>query len=55
MLVETEQEPLQSETTSYEKEVPQLLVGSVQVTENEDTLTSVTITPVGGGGGPVGG
>ena len=48
------QEPPQSETTSYEKEVPQLLVGSVQVTVNEDTPTAVTITLVGGGGGPVG-
>ncbi len=49
----TEQEPPQSETTSYEKEVPQLPVGSIQVTENEDTPTSVTITSVGGGGAPV--
>ncbi len=49
-----EQEPPQSETTSYEKEVPQLLVGSLQVTVNVDTPTSVTITLVGGGGGPVG-
>ncbi len=55
MLVETEQEPLQSETTPYEKEVPQLLVGSVQFTVKEDTPISVTITLVGGGGGPVGG
>ncbi len=51
----TEQEPPQSETTSYEKEVPQSLVGSTQVTVNEDTPTSVTITLVGGEGGPVGG
>ncbi len=50
----TEQEPPQSETTSYEKEVvPQLLVGSTQVMVNVDTLTSVTITFVGGGSGPV--
>ncbi len=49
----TEQEPPQSETTSYEKEDPQLLVGSSQVTENEDTTNSVTITSVSGGGAPV--
>ena len=55
MLELTEQEPPQSETTSYEKEIPQLLVGSTQVIVNEDTPTSVTIMLVGGGGGPVGG
>ena len=53
MLELTEQEPPQSETTSYE-EVPQSLVGFSQVKVNVDKPMSVTTRLVGGGGGSVG-
>ncbi len=53
-VLETEQEPPQSEMISYEKEIPQLSVGFIQFTVNEDKLSSVTVTSMGGRGGAVG-
>ncbi len=54
VLVRTEQEPPQPKTISYEKAVPQSVVGFIQFTVNEDKPSSVTVTSVGGSGGAVG-